>query len=397
MLAVGLIACASFVTGCADATQSPVAPNPNPATVDATVQISDPVSSQEADSVRILVRRNSGDTTIISPDQIITIIITQNPDYELLGVNLDYDSDTLSYECVVRKGGKVYVVVIDPKAGTVKEQKEITEYYYPEVIYVRHITVKPKEAKDRAKKLTDGDVVECNLEQIDDRPTYVIVILTRDNRYVTTYVDCETGRERKLKSKGDCDDEGGDGHKNKHGRGHYRHGRGHGYGHMFHCHCSCGDGNGSSDTTKIPTGAIKADSANYIASHMIDSLKVTETKIDSVNDSTAYYNIKGERDSNRYEIKLNAFTGKLVSIKQVAGNFTTSEYTPKVQGDTLVPMSVARTVAVGKVTGTIQMWKLEYDTTQSKWIYTFSIVETSSGTVKEVTVDAKTGAYIATK
>jgi uncharacterized membrane protein YkoI len=43
------------------------------------------------------------------------------------------------------------------------------------------------------------------------------------------------------------------------------------------------------------------------------------------------------------------------------------------------------------------MWSLDYDKTQSTWIYTFAIKETSSGTIKEVTVDAKTGAYIATK
>ena len=92
-------------------------------------------------------------------------------------------------------------------------------------------------------KLVSGDCVEVNLEEIDGKATYVIVILTQDNRYVTLYIDADSGRERKLKDDGKCSD-GDDKHKNKRGRGHYRHGNGKGYGHRWHCHCECTDDDG---------------------------------------------------------------------------------------------------------------------------------------------------------
>ena len=37
------------------------------------------------------------------------------------------------------------------------------------------------------------------------------------------------------------------------------------------------------------------------------------------------------------------------------------------------------------------MWKLQRDTTNAKWMYTFDIKETATGNVKHVEVDAKTG------
>jgi uncharacterized membrane protein YkoI len=389
-----MFAATAVLTGCSDSTTAPDANDDNAAVADATVNSSDPVAASEADSVRTNIERNQKDTLTVPIDQVIVIVLGQYPGAELLGVNLDYDSDTLNYECTVRSGGKVYVVRVSPKDGHVVSKEEVTDSsYYDEVIVIRVITVKVKEAKERGTKVVKGDVVECNLENVEGRPTYIIVILTPDNRYVTVYVDGETGKERKLEDKGECHD--GDKHKNKKGRGHYRHGKGHGYGHRYHCHCECEDGGtGGTDTTHVPSGIISVDSARAIVNGSIDSLTISKVELKVENDSTAHYEVKASRDSNQYEIKLDAFTGSVTEIKQTAGDFVTSDYQPQVKGDTLVAMSVARLAAVTQRPGTIKSWKLNYSTSDSKWIYTFAIEATGTTEVKDVVVDAKTGAFI---
>jgi uncharacterized membrane protein YkoI len=409
--AFGILTLLAFLAGCADNTTGPAPTDQNPPGTNATVVISDPVSQAEADSVRDNVRRNSSDTIIISFDEAISVAIAQLIGGELLGVTLDYDSDTLNYECVVRQHGRVYVVVIDPKTGRSKKKEEIadTAYYYPGVIIIRPIIVKVKEAKEKAKKVSDGDVVECNLESIDGQPTYVVVILTRDNRYVRVFIDSETGKEKKVSDGGSCEDDKG---KKKKGRGHYRHGRGRGYGHYHHCHCECGNGGGGDttgvDTTDVPDGVMSKDSANMVAratisrvmldSIAIDSVVITETKLEVKNDSTAFYTIKIESDSNRFELVQDAFTGTLISIKQTSGNLMTSNFAPPTVGtDSLVTLAVARTAALAQVAGAVQSWKLENDATEGKWVYTFSIKATGTGDTKQVLVDAKTGLFIKIK
>ena len=404
--AIGMLSLFAVLAGCSDNSTGPTANDNTPPGSSSTVEVSDPVSANEAESVRVNILRNSRDTIIISIDQVIQAALQNGGD--LMGVNLDYDNDSLNYECVVRSGGKVYLVVVDPKSGQVKKKEEIQNFYYPTIIVLRHVTVNVKDAKDRAKHISDGDVVECNLESIDDAPTYVVVILTRDNRYVTCYIDAQTGKEKKLKDDGKCGDDGhGDDHKNQRGRGHYRHGNGHGYGHRYHCHCNCNDGDNDStgvhdstgvDSTKIPAGAITVDSARYIAGHVIDSATVSDVKLRLVpNDSTvAFYDAKLQRDSNRYEVTLDALTGSVVSIKQTAGDFKNSDYSPQVKGDSLVKLSVARTAALAQLTGDVTAWKLEYDKTEAKWVYTFDIKTAANGT-KQVMVDAKTGLFIRIK
>lgn len=407
--AFGVLTLFAFLAGCADNTTGPAPTDQNPPGSNATVIISDPVSQGEADSVRANVQKNSSDTIIISIDQAIAAAIAQLNGADLLGVTLDYDSDQLNYECVMRQGGRVYIVVIDPKSGAVKKKEPLADtlYYFPTVIVIKPIVVKVKEAKEKAKKVSDGDVVECNLETIDGSPTYIVVILTRDNRYVTIFLDAESGKEKKVSNGGSCDD---DAHKNKKGRGHYRHGNGHGYGHYRHCHCSCENGGGDTthvDTTKVPAGAMSKDSANLAAratiSHVVidsvalDSVTITETKITVKNDSTAYYTIKIERDSNKFELVQDAFKGTLISIKQTSGNFGTAEFTPPMVGtDSLVKLSVARVAALAQLAGTVQSWKLEKDATEGKWVYTFTIKPTT-GATKDVLVDAKTGLFIKIK
>ncbi|MEO5928534.1 MAG: PepSY domain-containing protein [Candidatus Kapaibacterium sp.] len=396
--ALGLLSLFALVAGCADNATGPNATTNNPPGTSGTVEVSDPVTSQEANAVRANVQRNSQDTIVISIDQIIQMLISQSGgNSEILGVNLDYDADQLNYECAVRSGGKVYLIVIDPKTGTVKSKQEITNYYYPSIIVIRNITIKTKEAKEKGKKIADGDVVECNLENVDSTPTYVIIILTKDNHYVTIYIDAQTGQQRTVKEDEKCKGEDlGDGkHKNKNGRGHYRHGNGHGYGHGFHCHCDCDD-NGNTDSTKVPPGVISVDSAKSISGHIIDSAVVSTPVIHVTNDSTATYTVNLTRDSNKYEVTLDAFKGSLVQIKQTAGKFDSTDYTPSVKGDTLVKLSVARTAALAQVPGTIQSWSLEYDKTDAKWEYTFDI-KTAAGDTKHVVVDAKTGLFMKIK
>lgn len=402
----GMLSLFAVLAGCSDNATGPTANDNTPPGSTGTVEVSDPVSANEAEAVRVNLLRHSQDTIIITIDQVIQAAL-QNGGGELMGVNLDYDNDSLNYECVVRSGGKVYLVVIDPKTGQVKKKEEIQNYYYTTVIVLRQISVNAKDAKDRAKKISDGDVVECNLENIDDDPTYVVVILTRDNRYVTCYIDAKTGKEKKLKNDGKCD---GSAQDNKRGRGHYRHGNGHGYGHLYHCHCNCNNGDTTGhdttgvhdstgvDSTKIPAGVITVDSARYVAGHVIDSTTVSDVKLrlGPANDSTAFYDAKLQRDSNRYEVTLDAFTGSVISIKQTAGDFKNGDYSPQVKGDSLVKLSVARTAAIAQLAGDVTAWKLEYDKTEAKWIYTFDIKTAANGT-KQVMVDAKTGLFIRIK
>lgn len=397
--ALGVATLLTVLVGCSDNSTGPAPTDQNPPGTNASVVISDPVSQAEADSVRDNVQQNSRDTIIIQIDDAIIRALSQMAGAEVLGIHLDYDrEDDADYECVVRQNGRVYVVVIDPRTGNVEKKEELndTAYHYPGVIVVRPIKVKVKDAQRRAREISDGDVVECNVENVDGEPTYIVVILTRDNRYVTVYIDGETGKEKKVKNDGGCDDEK---KKKKKGRGHYRHGRGHGYGHRHHCHCECDDdGNGGGgDTTEVRDSVITQDSARTIVRGMFtDSMTVLETKLETVNDSTAFYNFKLQRDSARYELVLNAYTGGFVSIKQTAGNADSTEFVPSVKGDTLVKLSVARAAAIAQLAGAVQTWKLEYDAAEAKWVYTFEI-KPAVGDNKQVVVDAKTGLFIRIK
>jgi uncharacterized membrane protein YkoI len=392
-----LLFLAPILSGCSDAA-GPTANNGNPPGSSATVEISDPVTPAEAASVRSNTRATSKDSLVVSIDDAIATALTQYPGAQLLGINLDYDNDTLNYECVVRQGEKTYLIVISPRTGVVKSKGECSNAYYTTVIVVRTIKVKVKEAKEKAKEITGGgdtDVVECNVENIDDRPTYVIIIIDRQNRYITVYVDSETGRERKIKDDGKCKNKE---HKNKRGRGHYRHGNGHGYGHHHHCKCECEDGKGGGDdSVKVPKGVISVDSAKSIAKGMVDSSQVVYASIKVTNDTTASYNVTLKRDSNTYDLRLNAFTGALERIEQTAGNFDSSQYQPTVPNETLVSLSTARTAALAQRAGNVTGWYLEYDKTSAKWIYTFSIQATGTTEVKDVEVDAKTGTFIRIK
>jgi len=399
MMAVGIVMLAVLVGGCSNnATEPPVA-NDNPVGYPGIVTVSDPVSQDEATSVRSNVQKNTADTNEISPDSALAIVRTQNPDAEVLGINLDYDREgDANYECVIRRNGKVYLVVVSRSDGHIVDTSEIQNYYYTTVIVIKEKTVKSKEIKKKYKKEFDGDVVECNLEQIDDRPTYIIVILTHTNRYVTVYVDAETGKERNVKTDCDSDDDAHkDDHSHKRGRGHYRHGNGHGYGHNYHCHCSCDDDNGNSDSTSTDstmTGRlIGRDSARAVAAGMIDSSQAGDITLTVKNDSSAYYDVELSRDSNDYVIRLDGLTGDFISIEQTAGDFDSTDYQPHVAGDTLIALDSARSVALGQVPGTIVRWKLAYDESSSTWVYTFDITPTA-GDPKQVEVDARTGAVI---
>lgn len=397
LAAAGILSIFTILAGCSENSTGPAPTDTNPPGTNATVEISDPVSSEEATSVRNNVQRNSAITIVITIDEAITRALQQSGGGDLMGVTLDYDQDSLNYECVVRQNGKVYLIIVDPQTGNVKQKEEIENYYYPEVIVIRTITVKVKDARDRAKKLADGDVVECNLENVEGKPTYIVVILSRENRYITIYVDAETGKERKLTDDGRCEEEK---KKDKRGRGHYRHGKGKGYGHHHHCHCDCD--NDGSDSTKVPSGIISVDSVRSVVNATMDSVQINEIKLNVKNDSTASYDVKIMRDSNRYQVTLDAFTGAFISVTQTAGNFMTAEYQPMVKGDstgtdTLVVLSVARTAALAQFPGEVTGWKLEYDTTEAKWVYTFEIKPSGTDPKKQVLVDAKTGTFIRIK
>lgn len=401
MFAFVLMLMASIITGCSDSSTDPGTPDVDPMAADASAEVSDPVNQSEGDSVRNNVRRNQADSNVVSIDTTIIIVRNANPGCEVLGVNVDYDSDTLTYDCIIRENGRVYVVKVDAKTGKIKEKKEIANYYYTQVIVIREI-IHVHEARERSRQYVRGDVVEVNLENIDGRPTYVIVVLTRDNRYVTIYIDAENGSGRRV-GNGECsgghdDDDGHGKKKKKHGRGHYRHGKGHGYGHEYRCHCECSDNPGG-DTTTV--NVIKVDSARSIVRSYIDSSVVSEVRLDSLNDSTFFYVVKSNRDSNTYEFRINAINGVFISAKQTGGNIDSSEFRPptirrdSATVDSLVTLSAARTAAKAQFPGTVTAWSLEYDTTEAKWVYTFEI-QPASGDKKKVLVDAVTGAYIRT-
>ncbi|HVK39244.1 MAG TPA: PepSY domain-containing protein [Candidatus Kapabacteria bacterium] len=410
-MAGALAACvltAGVLTGCSDNAASPLPPDTDPLGNNATIQTSDPVSPQEANDVRNNVRKNADDSIAVQPDEAAETARKEYPNAEVYSVNLDYDRDSVNYECIVKSGGKYYVVVIDPQTGEVIDKDEVDEdkVAYITVIIIRPQTVKVKDAKERAKKVVNGDCVEINLEEVDGRTTYVIVILTQDNRYVTVYIDAESGRERKLKDDGKCsedddDDDDGDKHKNKRGRGHYRHGNGKGYGHKYHCHCECTDDDGQ----EIPDSlnVIKIDSARSIVRTMVDSTTISNVKLVTQDTANVYYDVTFNRDSSVYLVRLDAKTGRFISATQTGGRFdsTSYEFRPPVVSDssgtdTLVALSVARTAATAQVIGPVIGWKLEFDTTENKWVYTFTIRETATNTEKKVLVDAVTGVYIRT-
>jgi uncharacterized membrane protein YkoI len=409
-----LMLTASILTGCSDNSTDPSDPDVDPLAADASAEVSDPVGTAEGDSVRNNARRNAADSSNVAIDSCIANVKAENPGCEVLGVNVDYDRDTAaSYVVIIRENGKVYEVTCDPKTGKQTSKKEITNYYYTETIVITRI-IRVQEANERSRQYVRGDVVEVSLENINGRPTYVIVVLTRDNRYVTIYMDAETGQGRRV-GEGSCgsdnddDDNDNDGKKKKkHGRGHYRrhghghqhHGNGHGYGHEYRCHCTCEDEDPNpTDTTNVTV--ISQDSARALVASYVDSATVTETKLVTGADSSMTYEIKLSRDSARYEVKLNAINGVFISAGQTAGNMDSNEFRPptirrdSVNVDSLVVLSVARTAAIAQFPGTVTSWKLEYDTTEAKWIYTFEI-QPATGDRKKVLVDAKTGVYIRT-
>lgn len=417
--------------GCTDSTTSPSTPvNDNGFGVNASVVVSEVISESEASEVRANVERNADDTIAVQTREVMEIVLRIFVDGEVLGLHLDYDRDELNYECIVRSGDKVYLVVVDPKTGTVKEQKEVEEYYYTGTVTINVTVVPVRQACDRAQRIVDGDVVEANLEEVEGRPTYIIVIITKENRYVTIYVDAETGKEKKLKDekcqknkksdddddddkddkydddddddkdddtgdevhKGDCDK-----HKNKRGRGHYRHGKGKGYGHYYHCHCECtcdddDDGGQNSDSLRV----ISKDSARIILKGMFgEQAEAGEIKLEVKDSTQAFYETVVESGNDRYQVTLDAQTGGLVQVTQTRGDFENGEYEPPmVDGTSLVSLSTARAAALVELTGTIQSWTLERNKTEGRWVYTFKVEDSITATVKGVRVDAETGLFI---
>ena len=411
-------------TGCTDA------PTANEDFNSKNFQISvietDPIDQQEASEVRQNVRKNQNDTIAVEPEETVVVIRNRYPNAEILGIELDYDREDLNYEVIVRREGKVYVIVIDPETGEITEEREIEEHFYLTTItVVNNITVKVEDACNEAREESDGDVVEVVLEEVDGAPTYIIIILTERNTYVTVYVDAKSGKKKKIKDekcekkkkKYDDDDDDDDDddkckkhkHKKKKGRGHYRHGNGHGYGHHYHCHCACDcddddDEENGGGTLVDSIQVIGADSArNLIAENFATdtanvSAPVAEARIEN-GDTIAYYDAVVEIDSNRYEVRLNARNGDLVEVTQTAGDLESGEYTPPTVDNgatTLVPLSTARTAALAEVPGTVMGWTLAYDATAAAWLYTFRIEETGTTTEKKVRVDASTGVYLDT-
>lgn len=421
MMSIPVAICAFVITtliGCSDNTTDPLNSAGNAFGVNATVETSDPVSVTEATEVRTNAQRNADDTVAVQADEVVRIATQEVPGAEVLEIRLDYDRDSLNYECVVRSGGKVYVIVISPKDGKVKEKKEVKEYYYTGTLVIDVNVVRVRQACDRAREIVDGDVVEANLEQVEGEPVYIIIILTRENRYVTFYIDAKTGKEKKLKNEnrcrgkndssmvdttgastdsvhsGDCDR-----HDNKRGRGHYRHGKGKGYGHYYHCHCDCDcdddndNGNGGTDSLQV----ITKDSARVLVQGMFDAdATVGEPTLNTVDDSTAFYETVVEKGDNRYEVTLNAKTGELVEVTQTAGDFENGEFEPPTvgAGTTLVLFSVARTAALAQLAGPIQSWTLARNQTENRWVYTFKVQDPATTTVKTVRIDAETGLFI---
>ena len=411
-------------TGCTDSTTSPSMPaNANGFGVNATVVVSEEIPATEASEVRANVQANAGDTIVVQNDELMEIILRLFADAEVLGLNLDYDQDDLNYECVVRSGGRVYVVVIDPETGDVKEKKEIEEYSYTGTLVINVNVVPVRQVCEQAEEMVEGDVVEANLEQVEGEPTYIIIILTRENRYVTIYIDATTGKEKKLKDEKRCDQDDNQSdstqcdstnvdeecadyhhhhgkhkhdHKHRHGHGHYRHGKGKGYGHYYHHHCKCtcddDDGGQNSDSLQV----ITKDSARVILGGMFgDSAAIGEMELEVEDSTAAYYQTVVEREDERYEITLDAKTGGLVQITQTRGDFENGEYEPPtVEGTSLVVLSVARAAALAELTGTIQSWTLERNKTEGRWVYTFVVEDSATATIKRVRVDAETGLFI---
>jgi uncharacterized membrane protein YkoI len=392
-----MIALGSFITGCSDSATDPGQSTNTPPASDATVEVSDPVSAGEANSVRQNVQQTSQDSVVITPQQAATTASAGNAGATVLGVNLDYDQNVLAYEVIIRTGNRIRLVVIDPKTGQIRQQTDIANAYYITILVLTPNVIRPSDASNDAKHLVDSSVVvENNLEQIDGRPTYVVILLRSDNRYVTIYLDAETGKQRKISDKDDCDGEG-DTHANHRGRGHYRHGNGHGYGHHFHCLFPDNGGNdgGNGGQGQLPSGIITIDSARAIVRAMShDSITFVRTQIELGKDSTVWYEFAYVKaDSSRYEVTLDAFTGSVVRYSQTSGNFTVGDLIPTVKGDSLVALSVARTAALAAYAGTIQSWTLEKNTTEAKWVYTFE-VKSATGVQKDVLIDAKTGTLI---
>ncbi len=383
-----LLFAALMIAGCSDAT----GPDTDPLNVDNTTAVSDPIPNSEADSVRANVEANQNDTITVGIDSVINIVLGEFPDGEVMGLRLDFDRDTVNYEVVVRSGNTVWLVTVDPKSGKVIDRHPIDNYNYSQIIIVRiihDVHIKVHDARERAKKKVKGDVVEVNFEEIDGAPTYVIVILTGGNRYVTVYIDARDGSYRDVRD--DCDDDGdttGDHHEHHHGRGHYRHGNGYGYGHRWHC----GHDNGGGDTTHVRIGL---DSVRTIVTGYADSLVVDTITADVRAIDTVYYQVQLSRDSSIFHVTLDAFTGQLVMASQDTGDFTLEFQPTNVRGgDTLVALSVARTAALANYAGTITRWQLAYSDADSAWVYTFTVDGSSGGATKQVLVNASTGVFM---
>lgn len=236
---------AAGMSGCGN---QPAAPD-SAIVSEGTVLKSDPVSDEEAGEVRANAWKNQTVRLVVQPADIIPFLQRLFDNVEILGINLDYDRSDLRYECVIREGKKLFLVVIDPEDGAVVEKREIDEStatYTTTITVITNISITVNQACERGRGVAPGDVVEANLELVDGKATYIIVILTSENRYITLFIDAKSGKEKKLKGckekklkDDECDDDDHH-HKHKKGRGHYRHGKGKGYGHYHHhhhCHC----------------------------------------------------------------------------------------------------------------------------------------------------------------
>ncbi|KXK51986.1 MAG: PepSY domain-containing protein [Chlorobi bacterium] len=402
------IALTALLASCSDPATSP--DSISTSGYDGTVATSDPVSKAEADSVRANADRFWADSTLFTIDQVIQIIRARYHNAEILGINLNTDQDQRVYEVVIRTGGQVIVVVINNNSGHVTATEPITNYYYPASIVITQPCVDIRIIRHKLKVQFDGEVVECNMQEIENRATYVIVIITREHRYVTIYIDAHTGKPCKVDDDDDDDDDNGhdcdnhDGkHKHKKGRGHYRHGKGHGYGHHYHHHCDCDhddddDDHGhdsdscQSDSTAVGVAIITRDSAQTIAAGMFDSAQVTTTHLRVQSDSVIWYTVSMKRDSNTYKLTIDARTGMLVAVEQESGDFNSGEFTPTHTDPALIPLSQARAAALANTPGNVTDWTLEQES--GKWVYAFAIAPTNGGPATHVVVDAQSGQIV---
>lgn len=190
---------------------------------------------------------------------------------EIIKSRLDNSKDdSPEYRIIINKDGTRYEIRIDAFTGKIKNID--TVYPYPDNTKPSVKVISVEEAKKIALKEVDGEIIRIKLDDSkddEDSPEYEVKV-RKDGNIYEIEIDAYTGKVNSIEVEYE-----------------------------------------KSDNSNQPSKVISAEEAKKIALKEVNG-KITRIKLDYDDDGTAKYEIKIIKDGVKYELEIDAFTGKVL-------------------------------------------------------------------------------------